>query len=307
MSKKNILISSAVAILLIVFFYFLNNFLYYSTTKARIKYNIENITAKIDGNVSLIKIENNTEVKKGEILVQLEQEDIKKELENAKKELQEAQNKLNENSNKIKFIASQAKNNIEDAKLKLENANNDYTIYKNSYKDGTVTKNDLDNATKNLALAKENYENVQKNIELAKESLEVNQNINETQNEEIQNLTKKIEELELKLSYSTFIAPFDGKIKKINVKLNQEVKTDDKILTIISNDYYIKAKFKKAKLSKIKENQEVLISITPYKQIKGFVKNIDTNKNIVIIQPKEFDSEKKLKHNKKVFIKIKVN
>jgi len=184
----------------------------------------------------------------------------------------------------------------------LENANNDYVIYKNSFKDGTVTKKDLDNAVKNLQLAKENYENVQKNLQLANESIENNKNLSSTQNEQIKELTKKLDEAKLNLSYTTFIAPIDGTIQELNVKLQDEIKINQKIMTIVSKDCYIEAKLNNKQIKKINLDQEVIICLNPYKHTKGKIIKIEKNSIFVKVL-----DDYNLKPNKKVLIKIKTS
>ena len=57
----------------------------------------------------------------------------------------------------IKQMHSEARAYFYKSKELLERANTDFTEYRNAFKDGTVTKNDLTNAQRNLDLATQRY------------------------------------------------------------------------------------------------------------------------------------------------------
>ena len=92
----------------------------------------------------------------------------------------------------------------------------------------------------------------------------------------------------------------DGNIKELSVDIKDEVKANQKIMSILAKDCFIETKLNDKQIKKVKINQEVVIHLNPYKHIKGKIENIEENS--VFIKPL---ANCNLKNNKKVLIKIK--
>ena len=114
-------------------------------------------------------------------------------------------NQYNEIS-KINIKMKQAQKNIDVAKQNLENANNDYVLYKIQFKDGTVTKKDLEKAIKNLELAQVEFEEAQAQVGLNSSALEKIVSKKDIQLDEMKTLIHELEQAKLELSFATIIA-----------------------------------------------------------------------------------------------------
>ena len=136
---------------------------------------------------------------------------------------------------KIKAIYKKTNDDIKSSKLALDIANSDYILYKNAYKDGSVTSKDFMNAKNNLTIASKKYKKaIDRNNEVNKE-LENIISKNEYQNSEIEQLTEEIKGLQTIVSSGTIISPTDGKIKNLKIKPDNHINSGDEILTIVQN------------------------------------------------------------------------
>jgi HlyD family secretion protein len=131
------------------------------------------IYAKNAGRVAAVNVEEGSKVKKGDLLVQLETDDLTQQVNAAQAALDQAQAALNDALNGARPQDRQAAEaGVAQAKAGLDNANatvdgakssldlvtKTYNQLKNHYDEGSVSKSDLDNATMNYDKTKSGYE-----------------------------------------------------------------------------------------------------------------------------------------------------
>ena len=248
---------TAISILSLILLLFVAGAIYFILTfqtfsNARLKADIENIKTQVSAKAIEINFENNQEIKQGEIIARLDTKELEEKLNKIQIDFYNSQKELKQSTDK----------ELKEASSDLERANNDYTIYKNAYQDGSVTKKDLNNAVKNLETAKTNYMQAQNNLK--KTTLKI-QNTNKT-------LDEKLKNAKLELSYTTIISPVNGIITDKNITLGEIVEKDKVIFKIIPEKCYITADIKQYQTKKIKIGQSVLITIDN-KNYKGKVKD----------------------------------
>ncbi len=265
---------------------------YQSTNNAFIEAQMVYFSPKVSGEIIELNVDNNQEIKKGEIIAQIDPKDFESALNNAQTRLEKAQTDLKistEDVDKMNAVNLSAKNEIKNAKSKLENANNDYIRYKNAYQDGSVTKQDLNNAIKNLTVAKAQYKSAQDQSKAAANALQSALAKKTSQNTQIQQLLSEVEQARLNLSYTTLISPVDGAITNKNIETGSRVDPQNSIMTIIPKECYVIANFKETQIKNMKKGQKAAIKIEtiPSKKFKGKVDSIQkasekTNQNISV-------------------------
>ncbi len=256
---------TAISILSLILLLFVAGAIYFILTfqtfsNARLKADIENIKTQVSAKAIEINFENNQEIKQGEIIARLDTKELEEKLNKIQIDFYNSQKELKQSTDK----------ELKEASSDLERANNDYTIYKNAYQDGSVTKKDLNNAVKNLETAKTNYMQAQNNLK--KTTLKI-QNTNKT-------LDEKLKNAKLELSYTTIISPVNGIITDKNITLGEIVEKDKVIFKIIPEKCYITADIKQYQTKKIKIGQSVLITIDN-KNYKGKVKDFIYNNTLL--------------------------
>lgn len=279
--KKRIIIPVVTAIVFIflgIFGLIYSNF-YQSTDDAFVEAHMVYFSPRVSGQIIELNVDDNKEIKKGEIIAQIDDKDYKTALLNAQAKLEKAQSDLKISSSdieKMSAINSQSKNDIESAKSKLEYANSDYIRYKMAYQDGSVTKQDIDNATKNLEVARAQYNAAQDNLKATKSAYESSLSKKTSQNAEIKRLLAEVEQAKLNLSYTTLISPINGIITNKNIEVGSYVQNAHPILTIVPHDVYIIANFKETQVAKMKKGQKVTIKIDSFgsRKFKGHIDSI---------------------------------
>ena len=252
---------------------------YQSTDDAFVEAHMVYFSPRVSGQIIELNVDDNTEVKKGTIIAQIDPKDYQTALDNAQARLEKAKSDLNvsmSDIDKIQSMTSSDKNDIQSAKSKLEYANSDYIRYKNAYQDGSVTKQDLDNAIKNLDVAKAQYNASQDDLRATTNALKSAISKKSSQNAEIKRLLAEVEQAKLNLSYTTLIAPIDGLVTNKNVEIGNYVNAAKSIMAIVPKDVYIVANFKETQVANMKKGQKVVIKIDTYgsKKFKGHVDSI---------------------------------
>lgn len=279
--KKRVIIPVITALIFICLgiFGIIYSAFYQTTDDAFVEAHMVYFSPKVSGQIIELNVDDNQEVKKGEILAQIDPKDFETALLNAQAKLEKAQADLKVSTsdiNKMNAITSSNKNDIQSAKSKLEYATSDYIRYKNAYQDGSVTKQDLDNATKNLTVAKAQYKSAQDDLKATTSALNSAISKKVSQNAEIKRLMAEVEQANLNLSYTTLISPVDGIVTNKNIETGTYVNAAHTIMTIVPHDCYIIANFKETQVANMKKGQKVTIKIDAFgsKKFKGKVDSI---------------------------------
>ena len=313
--KKRVMIPLTIGLALIFLGIFgaLHSSMYQTTTNARVDECLIKFTPQINAKIIEINVENNSLIKKGEIIIELDGHTYKDEVEKLEKEFIKVQKELKSFEDEIDNIntkTQKTKEDLKQAKVNLENANDDYIRYKNEFIDKTVTKKDLDNAIKNLELAQVQYETAQNNL---KETNDILEDIAVKKDEQMEKLKETLEELEdakLKVSNATIVASKSGKITNLNAKIG-DMTDDDKVLfEILPDEITVIANFKKLPNANFKSGQKATVKVycDGLKKLSGEVTEIlPEKKNYIPVKIKIANPNKcKINSGSKAFVSVKV-
>ena len=251
--KKRVLVPSITGIIFLILgiFYGIHNIYYKSTDDAFIEGNIITVAPRVSGLVLNLNIEDNQEVKKGDLLLEIDPNDYQAKLREKKAELEEAKASL-----------IRAENEVTKSLSDLDFAQNDYERYSKMKEKGISSKQDyeaslnkLTNAQSNNNAAKAKYNEIQYTIK---------------------RLEAEVEQEELNLSYTKIYATTDGKITNRSVEEGNYIKTAQPLFAIVPAKVWVIANFKETQLANMKPGQPVKIKIDTYghKKFKGKVDSI---------------------------------
>ena len=251
--KKRVLVPSITGIIFLILgiFYGIHNIYYKSTDDAFIEGNIITVAPRVSGLVLNLNIEDNQEVKKGDLLLEIDPNDYQAKLREKKAELEEAKASL-----------IRAENEVNKSLSELDYAQNDYERYSKMKEKGISSKQDyeaslnkLTNAQSNNNSAKAKYNEIQYTIK---------------------RLEAEVEQEELNLSYTKIYATTDGKITNRSVEEGNYIKTAQPLFAIVPAKVWVIANFKETQLANMKPGQPVKIKIDTYghKKFKGKVDSI---------------------------------
>ncbi len=315
--KKRIMIplSIGLALMLLSILGAVISSFYLTTSNAFVEEYLIPIQAKTKGEIIELNLQENMTVKKGEIIAELEASLNTNNVKKLEEEFALAQENLKSYENEISKINIKTKQNtknIEEAKINLENANGDYILYKNSFKDGTVTKKDLNKAIKNLEVAQMQFEEAQAQLKLTSASLEKIISQKDTQIDEIKILIHELEQAKYELSSATITASKNGIISNIKAKVGDSVDKDTNIATIIPDECIILANFKKLPSKNLKAGQKATVKIytLDFKTFEGEIIEILPEKSNLIPAKIKITTglkDRKIKTNARAFVKVRVD
>ncbi len=217
--------------------YFVKSLSRESTDDAFVAGHIVSISARVDGHVDTVYINDNQWVNEGDALVQLDPNDY-----NVKLELAQA-------------TLAQSRAQADMAAVEADRTEKDYIRYKQLFDaNAGVTQQQVDNATAAANSAKAQLDSAKSRVAEAKASLE---------------------QARLNLSYTKIHAPQSGKIAKKSVEAGEYIKTGQPLLNIVPSEVWVVANFKETQLKYMKPGQSVKIYVDAHPQ-RAFNGHVDS-------------------------------
>jgi membrane fusion protein (multidrug efflux system) len=235
------------------------------------------IAPKVAGYVRTLNVSDNTKVKAGQVLLEIDPRDYatardkavatlafdQAQLENAKAALEIA---------KVKYPADlvSARAAVESAKASLTRARADHERQRKVDVRAT-TEAQIDASTQAEIAAEAQLAEAQAKVRIADL---VQQNIDaaeaQVQQLEAQSNAARadVEQAELNLSYTRVIAPFDGWVTKRNVELGSYIQVGQSLFSLVSPDVWVTANFKESQLRHMHAGQHVDIAVDAYPDLK---------------------------------------
>lgn len=216
------------------FYFYMNMQHYVSTDDAYVDANSVSISTKILGRIVSLGADEGDTVQVGQLLVKLDDSDLRAQEASAKAGLELAQQ------------------NLTLAMVAVNRAQDDFNREDAQYKSGVVTKEQYDHAQKNLEAARAQY-----NIDLSK----------------ITSAKAQLGVIESQLANTVITAPMDGVIAKRWVLAGDVVQPGQPIFTMYDlKNIWITANLEETKLSQVHVNDPVEISVDAYPDTKFFGK-----------------------------------
>lgn len=251
--KKREIVPSITALILLIFglIVTINSIFYKSTDDAFVEGHIITIAPRVSGPVIKLYIDDNQEVKKDALLLEIDPEDYKTKYNEIKANLEEA-----------KAMLGSAQNEIVKSYSALDFAKGDYKRYSAMYNKGISSKQDYDSSRNNLTAAQTNSNSAKSKHDEISAS--------------IKKLEAQLEQARLNLSYTKIYAPEDGKITNRSVEQGNYVQTAQPLFSIVPHKVWVVANFKETQVANMEKGQKVKIKIDafPNRKFNGVVDSI---------------------------------
>ncbi len=220
------------------------------TSEARVRSFIIPIVPEVAGRISKIYIAGDKQVKQGQLLFEIEDNDYLLATEQAKGDLELAGQDVGANTSAV----AAAKANVEKAKADLiakeANANRIFAVEAK----GVVSKAQGDQARGVLAAAQQNLLNTQASYEQAQKQLGQKGQANA----KIQNALAALSQSQLNLARTKVTAPSDGVISYAKINVGHYAAVGSKVMTFIDSDYFwIEASYRENNLGNISTGDPV--------------------------------------------------
>jgi membrane fusion protein (multidrug efflux system) len=286
-SKRIFIIGGALGlVLIIVIGWWIVGSGYESTDNAQLDANIIPIRSSVSGYIKTIHFKDNEHVKKGQLLITIDETDLRTHvaqaeaaLENAKANLLSVKSNANAgdlNANASLLTSSAVQQNINTAKAKLDKAAADFKRIENMFNAKAATQSQYDSAKADLEIAKANYDAA---VDQYKSASAQSQGIRSQADAQkamiaLAEALVKQREAELllaqtQLDYATIEAPCDGVISKRAVEEGQYISIGAPLCSEIDKEiFWITANFKETQVARLKAGQEVDIKLDAYPDLK---------------------------------------
>jgi membrane fusion protein (multidrug efflux system) len=254
----------------------IKEYIYYSkhidTDDAQVDGDISQVVSRVSGYVDSIYFEENSHVNKGQELVKIDDRDYKVKLEQAQSAQVGASAGVNVGQTQIYTYAANsaaAQAQVTSAAARLDKQNKDYQRYANLVKDGSITRQQFDQAKADLEVAQANYKAALEQFKAAQDQVGTIKSQLKVTNTGVDQKKVDVDYAKLQLSYTHIKAPASGVASKKNVQLGQLVQAGQTLFSIVNdNSLFITANYKETQLDKIRNGQKVNIDVDAFPDMK---------------------------------------
>jgi membrane fusion protein (multidrug efflux system) len=235
------------------------------------------ISPKVAGYVRTLNISDNTHVKAGQVLLEIDSRDYvtarakalatlaldQAQLENARVQLSIA---------KVRYPAEldSAKAAVESARASLVRAHADHERQRKVDIRAT-TEQQIDAATQGEVNAQAQLTDAQSKLrtaELVQDNIAAAEAQVKQLEAQVAAAQADADQADINLGYTKLVAPFDGWVTKRNVELGSYLQVGQSLFTLVSPDVWVTANFKEAQLAGMRPGQKVRIDIDAFPDLK---------------------------------------
>ena len=273
------LILLIVALAYAVWAIFFNHFI--STDNAYVGAETASITSMVNGQVAEVLVSDTKAVKKGDLLLRIDNRDAEIALAQAQAELMKAKRQYKQTQANSSALNSQvfvsddginsAKAQVAKAQADLNKAQDDLARRQTLAASGAISKEELStaqsavkNAEAGLALNQAGLAQAQSSQKAAQSTLAANEALirgsNETSVPDVLIAETHVKQALLDLERTEIKAPFDGVITRRNIQVGQRVAPGSVLMMLVPiTQLYVDANFKENQLPKVKVGQKVTL------------------------------------------------
>jgi membrane fusion protein, multidrug efflux system len=277
-----------------LFFYLGYKATHITTDDAYVDGSIHTIASKITGTVTNIYVKDNQSVKKGDLLLEIDQADYRVKVNEASSGVGAEKAKLVEIGARIEVSRNQlseltagleaAKANLELQEANLKQAERDSLRAENLHKSETISLDRYEKtrtaqtvAQAQVKAAREQVVKAVKALETQKSVVRQVESLKAAQGSAVGEKEAKFDAAQLNYGYTKIYTPSDGYISKKSVELGNQIKVGQPLMAVVSlDDIHIAANYKETQLEKIRPGQKVKIKVDTYpgKRFSGKVESI---------------------------------
>ncbi len=295
--KKPLIIGAIIGCILIAIV--IAGYLYYratrvSTDDAFVEGRVHTIASKVAGTVKTVAVAENQVVKRGDILVEIDEADYDIKVKEASTALDTEKTRLFEAESR----RDAAKKQVDEVKAAINSAKAAEELQEANARQARIDRKRAENLFKNEAISRERFEKAKTSLDVAEAQLKASREqvkrleatldaqtsmvkqaeaVVRTQGAAIKQRKTLVEAAYLNKSYTKITAPADGYVTKKSVEVGNQVNAGQPLLAVVAlDDLWVVANYKETQLEKIKPGQKVKIKVDAYpgKKLNGVVESI---------------------------------
>jgi membrane fusion protein, multidrug efflux system len=248
-----------------------------ATDDAYTEGNAVSVASKVSGYVVDLRINDNTRVKAGDLLLEIDPRDYITARDQAAANLALAQAQLAsaETNLAIERVRAPAQQAEADAQLTQARANQsqaerDYRR-QSSVNPRATTQTAVDQATATLRGASASVNSAAAQLTVASlvpQNIRAAEDTVQERRAQVQQADANLAQAKVNLTYTEIRAPQDGRITRRNVNLGDFAQAGQQLFYIVTNDVWVVANFKETQLNRMRPGQTVHISVDAYPGLK---------------------------------------
>ena len=222
------------------------------------------VSPKISAHVKAVRFDDNYQVKRGDLLVELDPRDFEVSAASAAANLASVQGKLKEveaQQNAAQASLGQAKADLVSAQATADNAEADFNRNKSLYQTHVIDRREYDASVAQAKSAAANMESAGKKVASQEAQVRLASAQYVTATAEEKQAEAQLREAELQLSYTKIFAPFDGRVTKKSVEPGNYVQPGQTLFSLVPPDVWVVANFKETQLKQMKVGQPVSVRV----------------------------------------------
>jgi len=238
---------------------------YESTDDAQITGYIDPVSARINGTVVRIAVDDNQRVKAGQLLVQLDPRDYQVAVEQARANLTQAQAQVN--IARQNYVASQAQ--VREAEAADVRAQHDEQRYRALLGERVASAEQYDQYVAAARVSAATVEADRAAVGAAERTIASHE-------ADVLAARAGLDQALLNLGYTEIKAPADGIVGKRTVQLGQRVEPGEQLLALTQVErFWVTANFKETQLERMRAGQPVTIYVDAFsRKFKGHVESL---------------------------------
>jgi membrane fusion protein (multidrug efflux system) len=251
-----------------------------STDDAYVQADYTTIAPKVSGYIAEVKVEDNQQVKAGDVLAVIDDRDFKTALAQAKADVASARADVDNIAAQLEeqqSVIQQAQAAITADQAGVTFAQQDYTRYHSLTAQKVTSVQDEQRAQTALQQQQAVLLRDRAALAAAKQRIDVLATAKTKSETEVQRLEAVQHQAELNLGYTTIVAPIDGTVGARSLRVGQYVQAGTQLMAVVPlHAVYVVANFKETQLADVKTGQPVDIEIDglPGVTVKGRVDSL---------------------------------
>jgi len=279
-SKKGMLILLVIILIggVCGFLYYVHARDYVSTDDAFIDGHVVQISPRVSAIVTAVRFDDNEEVRKGQLLIELDPRDFEVALEKARAQLALAQGQLEQR--KAELAQSDAQLMQAEAQLRQQkwqvdladiNFRRNQVLYQKDMR--AVAGQDVDTTKANLEVARATFDAGQANVKAITAAGGAAKAQVTAEEANVANGEAAVHDAELQLSYTKIYAVENGRIARKQVEPGNYIQPSQTVTSLVLDDLWVTANYKETQLTRMRVGQPVEIKVDafPKRKLNGHV------------------------------------
>lgn len=244
-----------------------------STDDAYTEGNAIAFAAKVSGYVTDLRINDNSFVHKGDLLLKIDPRDYIAARDQAKAALSLARSQLSSSQVDLEITRVRAPATLMQAKAQLAQAQANQSQARRDYNrlravdPRATTQTNIDQATAQLATNDAQVKSAQAQVQVADLVAQTIQAAEDTVTQrkaQVEQAEANLAAAEVNLSYTELRAPQDGRITRRNVDMGTFLQAGQQVFYIVTPQVWVTANFKETQLADIRPGQQVSMEVDAY-------------------------------------------